>query len=197
MQTCYLQYSGHAWPHPPIIIASPCRKLWCLSASKISILFLTSSLRYFKDITNLLLWVLWVCLAKPTKNDSINLQKIFKQKFSSISHFFLEALHLKNPAIWLDKSISAHISGTWFFPDMGFVQENRKSTFLVDQIQKKFFLIKFRIPFKNIVSVMHHFERDSVKFQKKTNDPIQRKRTERQTVSRNDLYNTYVIALYM
>ena len=44
---------------------------------------------------------------------------------------------------------------------------------------------------------MHHFERDSVKFQKKTNDPIQRKRTERQTVSRNDLYNTYVIALYM
>lgn len=58
-------------------------------------------------------------------------------------------------------------------------------------------IIKFRIPFKNIVSVMHHFERDSVKFQKKTNDPIQRKRTERQTVSRNDLYNTYVIALYM
>ena len=42
-------------------------KLWCLSAYKKWSTFLTSFLRYFKNIANLLLWVLWECLSPCSK----------------------------------------------------------------------------------------------------------------------------------
>ena len=35
------------------------------------------SLIYYKDIVNLLFWVLWACLATQTQSDTINLQKTF------------------------------------------------------------------------------------------------------------------------
>ena len=38
---------------------------------------LTFSLRYYKDIVNLLFWVLWACLSTRTQSDPINLQKTF------------------------------------------------------------------------------------------------------------------------
>ena len=50
------------------------------------------SLRYCKDITNLLFWVLWTCLTTHTKSDTINMQKSFmficRQKSSLAPTFF-------------------------------------------------------------------------------------------------------------
>ena len=100
LQTCYFGYSGHAWLRTPKVILSPCRKLSCLSAdknstssfgwdiAKISKLItlstlgslsacknvtssFTFSMRYCKDIVNLLFWVFCTCLAAHTQNDSI------------------------------------------------------------------------------------------------------------------------------
>ena len=34
------------------------------------------SLRYLKDIANLIFWVLWACLAAHTQSDTVNLLKI-------------------------------------------------------------------------------------------------------------------------
>ena len=45
------------------MIVSIWRNLWCLSAEHPSFTF---SLRYCKDIANLLFWVLWACLAMHT-----------------------------------------------------------------------------------------------------------------------------------
>ena len=49
-------------------------------------------LRYYKDIVNLLFWVLWECLAKHTQSDTINLQKTFvffcRQKINFTRIFF-------------------------------------------------------------------------------------------------------------
>ena len=44
------------------MIVSIWRNFWCLSAGKKSISSFTFSLRYYKNIANLLFWVLWVCL---------------------------------------------------------------------------------------------------------------------------------------
>ena len=55
-------------------------------------LTLTYFLKYYKDIENLL-WVLWVQLATPTKNNSTNWKEtlifIWKQKINFILQFFL------------------------------------------------------------------------------------------------------------
>ena len=40
--------------------------------------------------------------------------------------FFWKYGWLKNPAIWLDENIFAHISGNKISPNMGFVQEHNK-----------------------------------------------------------------------
>ena len=55
-----------------------------------------SSLRYCNEIANLLLWVIWACLATQTYNNSMNLKKpfifIFRQKINFILNVFLEIL---------------------------------------------------------------------------------------------------------
>ena len=53
------------------------RNLWRLSVSKRSSSPFTISLRYYKEIVNLLFWVLWTCLAMQTQRDTMNLYKTF------------------------------------------------------------------------------------------------------------------------
>ena len=62
------------------IVNNSLMKLWCLSACKKRTPFLTSFLRYCKDIPNLLLWVLWECLIMPINTDSITFKQTLKPK---------------------------------------------------------------------------------------------------------------------
>ena len=74
LQTCYLgslDMSGHT--HTLKMIVPICRNLWSLSVGKRSISSFKFSLRYYKDVVNLLFWVLWVCLATHTQNDTLDL----------------------------------------------------------------------------------------------------------------------------
>ena len=48
------------------------------------------------------------------------------QKTGYFIDFFWKYGWLKNPAIWLDENIFAHISGNKISPNMGFVQEHNK-----------------------------------------------------------------------
>ena len=50
-----------------LLIVSTCWKVWCLSTCKKSTSSLPSFVRYYKDITNLLFWILWDCLARTVK----------------------------------------------------------------------------------------------------------------------------------
>ena len=67
-----------------------------LSTGKKTTSSLTFSLRYCKDIANLLFQLLWACLGTHTQSEIINLQKAFvficRQKFNFIPHAFLEIL---------------------------------------------------------------------------------------------------------
>ena len=75
LKTCYFGYFEYDWPCPPILMASTCRKVYCLSGSKKSTSSFHSFLRYYKDIANLLLYTLcgyaWQHMA--AKNDGISL----------------------------------------------------------------------------------------------------------------------------
>ena len=53
------------------------KNLWRLSVGKRSSSSFIFSLKYYKDIVNLLFWVLWACLATWTQSDTINLKKTF------------------------------------------------------------------------------------------------------------------------
>ena len=68
------------------------KKPTIISRQKSSSLF-KFSLRYCKDIGNLLFWVIWVCLAMHIQSDTINLRKMFlficKQKINSNPMLFL------------------------------------------------------------------------------------------------------------
>ena len=91
-------YFGHVWLWPVKTRILPCRKFWCLSSCKKSYLSLIFFLKYYRDIANLVFWVLWECLVAPTKGNSTNLQEtlmpIYKQKINLIVNF-LEVLHFK------------------------------------------------------------------------------------------------------
>ena len=67
--------------------------------------YLTSFLRYCKDIINLQFWVLWTCPAVTSKNDTISFWKtlifIFMQKIIFISYLFLEILQRYNLLFWI------------------------------------------------------------------------------------------------
>ena len=54
------------------MLASIWRNLWLVFAGKKLTSSFTLFLRYCKDIVNLWFWVLWVCLAMHTQNDTIN-----------------------------------------------------------------------------------------------------------------------------
>ena len=62
------------------------KNLWCLSASKKSTSFFPFSLRYCKDIANLLFLVLWASLVIHTQN-SITLHKTFVFICRQKNHF--------------------------------------------------------------------------------------------------------------
>ena len=78
------------------IILSICRKLSFWSACKKSTSSLNYFPRYFKEIANLLLWVIWAFLVTHTKNDNSNLRKpvkfICRWNIKFILHVFLEIL---------------------------------------------------------------------------------------------------------
>ena len=61
----------------------------------------------------------------------------------------------RNYAIWLAESILAYISGTRFFPNIGFVQEHSK--FIIEQIQWKLMTKFFFKVKKPIFGPFHHF----------------------------------------
>ena len=60
------------------------------------LLLLLLLLRCFKDLTNLLFWVPWPCLAMTSKNDNTSFQKtlmfFFMQKMIFIPNLFLQIL---------------------------------------------------------------------------------------------------------
>ena len=74
------------------------RNLWRSFVGKRSSSSFTFSLRYYKDIVNLLLLVLWACLATQTQSETINLYKTFvficrqKINFNPPPYAFLEIL---------------------------------------------------------------------------------------------------------
>ena len=74
------------------VLKSTWRKLWCLSECKKLTSSLTSFLRNYEDIANLLFRELWKCMT--IKKYSINLKEIFmlicKQKINFITYFFLK-----------------------------------------------------------------------------------------------------------
>ena len=90
LQTFHSGYFRHALLWPVKAILSAYRKS-CLSP--------TSFLKYYKDLVNLLFWVLWVCLATSTENNSSNLWDnlmfICKLQINLTTQFFLEILHFK------------------------------------------------------------------------------------------------------
>ena len=61
LQTCYFGYFGLAWLWLVKAMLPACRKCWCLSSCKKPYLPLISFLKYYKNIVNLLFWVLWTC----------------------------------------------------------------------------------------------------------------------------------------
>ena len=81
LQTCYFGYFGPAWLWLVKAMLPACRKCWCLSSCKKPYLPLISFLKYYKNIVNLLFWVLWTNLLKT-------LMFICKQKLNLNPHFF-------------------------------------------------------------------------------------------------------------
>ena len=80
--------------------------LWRLSAGQKSTSSFTFSLRYSRDIANLLFWVLWACLDSHTQSDTVNLQVTFmsisRLKINFITLIFLEKLQrYANLSFWV------------------------------------------------------------------------------------------------
>ena len=79
----------------PKVLKSSSRNLWWKSEYKKSTSFLTSFLRYCKDIANLLFSELWECLTIPIKIKVSIYQKPYSyrhEKINFITHFFLKTL---------------------------------------------------------------------------------------------------------
>ena len=83
---------------------------------------LASSLRHYKDITNLLVWVLWECLIMGINNDGIVLQetlmpKVLKstcKKFWSLSACKKQTSSLTT--FWDNVAILENLGNAWTFP---------------------------------------------------------------------------------
>ena len=73
LQTCHFGYFGHVWLRLPKTMVPGWRKRWCSFSCKKSNSSFIVFLKYCYDIASLLFWILWTCLATPTKNNSINL----------------------------------------------------------------------------------------------------------------------------
>ena len=103
---CYFGWFGHAWPHTPKMMVSIWRNLWCLSKSKKSSSFFPFALRYCKDTTNLLFWVLWECLTishKKSQHQSVGNFHAYlhAEKINFITHFFLKILQRNSKLVVL------------------------------------------------------------------------------------------------
>ena len=81
------------------------RNLWRLSVGKSSSSSFMFSLRYYKDIANILFWILWAYLVTQTQSDTINLEKtlvfICRQKTNFNPHAFLEILQRYANLFWV------------------------------------------------------------------------------------------------
>ena len=103
----YFANFGNVWPSSSKIKVSICRKRLCLSACKNSTSSLTSFLKYYKEIANLLFRVIWKCLATHTKDDSINLRKFLmficrqKKTTSFLVVFFTYCEDIENLLFWV------------------------------------------------------------------------------------------------
>ena len=102
LQTCYFGYFWDNWLSTEKMILSVYWKHWWLSSCKESYVSLTSCLKHYKDITNLLFLV------------------------PSAYLFFKKYYILKNPAIWLVKNILVDNFKTCILPDMQFVMESQE-----------------------------------------------------------------------
>ena len=71
------------------------RIVWCLSTCKKSTSSLLSFLRYCKESTNLLCWVLWACLAMTSKKRYHQLGENFDVYLHAKNHIFPSPLFLK------------------------------------------------------------------------------------------------------
>ena len=76
LQTCYFGYFNHVCLWPVKTILPACRNLYLHAKNHIY-----SFLKYYKDITNLLFWVLWASLAMPTKSNSTKLKETWSLNF--------------------------------------------------------------------------------------------------------------------
>ena len=83
------------------------------------------------------------CRKSVNSWDTVNL----RVQRSDLLNLLWRNSSFRNYAIWLAESILAYISGTRFFPNIGFVQEHSK--FIIEQIQWKLmtkFFFKFKKP---------------------------------------------------
>ena len=138
IETCYFEYFENAWLCPSIMLVSPCKKLWypmCwnqlvenfdvyLHAKTKSTSSVTSFLRYYKDIANLIFWKLWECLTISMKNIVSISSKVFclsacEKKSTSITYFFLKILQRNSKLFILGnlsmpgQNMSKMIASTW------------------------------------------------------------------------------------
>ena len=117
----YCKLVGYAWIWPPKTMLSASSKLWCLSSYK-KLNFAVSY--FFPRYCRFLILVLQACLATHTKTIVSPCKKFWYlftcKKIYLIHHFVLEILHLKNPAIWLVKSILANDLRNTLLVDKGF-----------------------------------------------------------------------------
>ena len=80
MKTYYFGNFWNAWLSPSKYLSTNsivpiCSKRSCLSTCKKWTSSLTSFLKYWKEIANLLIWVFCICLFTHTQNDSNSLEK--------------------------------------------------------------------------------------------------------------------------
>ena len=94
------------------MIVSIWRNLWGLSENKKSNSFFPFSLRYCKDIPNLLSWVLWECLTishEKSYHQSVgNFHAcMHAKKINFITHFFLKILQ-RNSKLVIFRNLGMH-----------------------------------------------------------------------------------------
>ena len=96
------------------MIVSIWRNLWCPSESKKSTSLFPFSLKYCKDISNLVFWVLWECL---TRNDVGNFHAyLHAKKLNFIIHFFVKILQRNSKLVILGNfDIPGHTHLKWWY----------------------------------------------------------------------------------
>ena len=94
------------------------RNLWFLSVREKPTSFFPFSLKYCKDIANLLFWVLWECLTishQKSRHQSVgNFMLICMQKINFITDFFFKMLQINSKLVILGNlDMSGHTHLKW------------------------------------------------------------------------------------